>query len=105
MQADFKRTHRLSLDKWVSIMAKNGIYFTEEEMQMLLHSMEKSGLGYNSQTRMINYLDLFRHLSIELTQEQLSMLIIDFQSFRRSSTHLDIFSNEALSSNRQDCKS
>lgn len=51
-------------------MAKNGIYFTQEEIQMLLNSMESKGLNVQSTTRMINYLDLFTLLSIDLSPEQ-----------------------------------
>ena len=79
-------------------MAKNGIYFTEDEMKMLLHSMEISGLGCGTQTRTINYLDMFKHLSIYLTPEQLQMLLIEYPVMKRSNTELDIFSNEALTS-------
>jgi hypothetical protein len=61
---DFQRTHLLSLDNWISIMAKNGVYFTQDELQMLIVDL----LGLHSEeTRVINYLDLFRVLSIELS--------------------------------------
>jgi hypothetical protein len=51
-------------------MANNGIFFSQDEVKMLQLSIENHGINTQRGSPVINYLDMFSLLNIELSLDQ-----------------------------------